>query len=272
MFYSSVNFKDSDRVDITDRGLAFGDGIFTTAKVIDGKIEHFDDHLQRLKDGVLKLGLSEPDFNQVQVEMLKAATGHLLATLKVIISGGNSKRGYSRQGAENPTVIVTCSAFPKNYLGWQSHGINLGVSSTKLGRNPNLSGVKHLNRLEQVMIRQELDQMPVDEVVVCDYENYIIECNTANIFWRKNGNWYTPNLSMAGVNGIIRQKLITLLPNVVECHAQLEELDHADAILVCNSLMSAVPVKNYNGRTLHIEHEFVDSILKQLKEFDTCGE
>ena len=272
MVYKSVNFKASDSVDISDRGLAFGDGIFTTAKVVDGEIEHIDDHMHRLRSGVFKLGLAPPDFNQIKAEMLKAAAGQLLATLKVIISAGNSKRGYSREGIEQPNVIVTCSAFPKHYLGWHSSGLTLGVSKTELGRNPNLAGIKHLNRLEQVMIRQELDQLPVDEVVVCDYEHCIVECNSANIFWRKNNIWYTPNLSMAGVNGIIRQKLMTLLPNVVECHARISELDSADTILLCNCLMAIAPVKNYNGRTLHIDHEFIDSLQQQLKDFDKCGE
>ncbi|WOH37968.1 aminodeoxychorismate lyase [Thalassotalea fonticola] len=268
MLYSSVNFKQCNNVDIKDRSIAFGDGVFTTAKVVDGEVEHLSGHIQRLKQGCRKLNITEPDFQQVSSEMIKAAKTHLLATVKVVVSAGESSRGYARDANQQPTVMVTSAAFPKHYLGWQSNGLTLGLSSIKLGRNPILAGIKHLNRLEQVLIRGELENLNVDEVVVCDFENYIIECNTANLFWYRAGKWYTPILSMAGVNGLIRQKLMALLPNVVECHAKVEELDMAESMLICNCLLSVVAAKSYLGKSLKIDHDLLTKLQQQLKEFD----
>ncbi|MDG2392204.1 MAG: aminodeoxychorismate lyase [Thalassotalea sp.] len=274
MLYNSVNFIQSSQLSITDRGLAFGDGIFTTAKVSKGKIEHFDQHIQRLLLGCQRLSITDINWQAVKNELVKASKSahHIdLATLKVIITAGNNKRGYSRVGIEQANVIVTVTAFPSHYSMWQDQGITLGLSRIKLGHNPQLAGLKHLNRLEQVLVRNELDQLAVDEVVVTDLADDIIECNTANIFWCKDNVWYTPSLMMAGVNGIIREQIIANLlatNNEVEVvKAKVNELQNSDAIFICNSLLGIAPVKQFMTKSFAIEP--VKKIQKLMhKEFD----
>ncbi len=263
MLYSSVNFNKTDQIDISDRGLAFGDGIFTTAKIVDGEIQYRQQHLQRLQAGCSRLAIVDVDWLNLNLELSKAAKQQPLATLKVIISAGNSQRGYSRAGIASPTIIVTVSEFPCHYHLWQQQGVVLGLSSIKLGINPQLAGLKHLNRLEQVLIRNELDTLNVDEVIVTDLNDNIVECNTANIFWLNNNIWYTPELDTAGVKGIIRNKILSTLTNVQTIKADVGQLKNAQAMFICNSLLGLAAVKQFNDLPMNIAP--VHALQQQLK-------
>ena len=153
MYYCSVNGQKSQLISVKDRGLAYGDGIFTTAKISHGKVLLFDEHFARLKEGCLKLGLLLPDFANLAHEVSEQAEAYDIAVLKIMITSGEGGRGYSRQGIEKANTIIQISPFPEHYGTWQSKGIRLGISQQLLGINPLLAGIKHLNRLEQVMIR-----------------------------------------------------------------------------------------------------------------------
>ncbi|HBD5454829.1 TPA: aminodeoxychorismate lyase, partial [Escherichia coli] len=128
----------------------------------------------------------------------------------------------------------------------RNEGITLALSPVRLGRNPHLAGIKHLNRLEQVLIRSHLEQTNADEALVLDSEGWVTECCAANLFWRKGNVVYTPRLDQAGVNGIMRQFCIRLLAQssyqLVEVQASLEESLQADEMVICNALMPVMPV------------------------------
>lgn len=145
------------------------------------------------------------------------------------------------------TRILSVSAYPAYYSQWRKQGITLTLSPIPLGRNPYLAGLKHLNRLEQVLIRSHLEQTDADEALVLDSEGWVTECCAANLFWRKGNVVYTPRLDQAGVNGIMRQFCIRLLAQssyqLVEVQASLEEALQADEMVICNALMPVMPVR-----------------------------
>lgn len=262
MLYSSVNFQPSTSVDITDRGLAFGDGIFTTGKIVSGHLQFMSDHMLRLQMGCRHLNIDSVNWQNVENEIVKACKGSELACLKVIITAGQQGRGYSRQGCSRGNVLITVLPFPIHYLHWQEQGIILGESSFKLGLNPQLKGIKHLNRLEQVIIRNELDGLTTDEVVVSDINENVVECNTANLFWIKGNYVYTPSLENSGVEGIIRAKVIEKLNNVKVVSRPIDDLYHADAVFITNSLMGVVAVNQIND--YRFDRELVYSIVGQF--------
>ncbi len=109
----------------------------------------------------------------------------LSGVLKVIISRGGGGRGYSAANCDSPTRILSASARPAHYSRWREDGVTLTLSPVRLGRNPMLAGIKHLNRLEQVLIRTHLEQTDADEALVLDSEGFITECCAANLFWRQ---------------------------------------------------------------------------------------
>ncbi|MTD39890.1 aminodeoxychorismate lyase [Erwinia sp. CPCC 100877] len=230
-----------------DRATQFGDGCFTTARVVQGEVRFVDDHLTRLAQGCDRLGISAPREDVLALEMRELAAGQARATLKVMITRGEGGRGYSTIGCDRPSRLLHLAPWPAYYDEWRQRGIHLILSPVPLGCNPWLAGIKHLNRLEQVLIRTHLEQTTADEALVLDSEGWLTECCAANLFWRKGKSVYTPVLDRAGVNGTMRQRIIRLLEvspwRLHEVRERPDTLADADEVLVCNALMPVLPVR-----------------------------
>ncbi|MGL1957512.1 MAG: aminodeoxychorismate lyase [Colwellia sp.] len=255
MKYCSINGKQVTTISVNDRGLSYGDGLFTTAKIVNGKVLKLNEHINRLLGGCMQLQFNAPNRERLKQQLTIAAKNFPLAVLKVVITAGCGGRGYSRQSVESNrkenTVIVMVHDYPKHYDKLAKTGISLGISQQKIGINPMLSGLKHLNRLEQVMLRAELDQRDEDDLVVVNVNEHVIEATSANLFWLKCGQLYTPELTFSGVNGLVRQAILQQY-NVIIAQAYLPELAQADALFICNSVMGIMPVRQYNGSKLSI--------------------
>jgi 4-amino-4-deoxychorismate lyase len=256
MYYYSVNGQQDSKLSIYDRGLAYGDGIFTTAKVRNGQVCHLSQHIQRLVTSCKKLNIAIPDTNLIEQELADNARQYPSAVVKVIITAGQGGRGYSRQGNSSSNVVVSFSRFPLHYIDWQEQGISMGTSELQLGINPTLAGIKHLNRLEQVLIRQELDARAEDDLLVTNCNGIIVETSCSNVFWHKDGIWYTPSLVDSGVAGLKRQQIINTLSvshRIEEIQAKLENIDDIQAMVITNSVMGIVPVHTFNNRSLSLQ-------------------
>lgn len=246
-----INGTWQDSLPANDRAIQFGDGCFTTARVVNGQVQMLDAHLQRLRQGCERLTLTQPDWSCLAGEMKSLAQTSPLGVLKVILTRGAGGRGYSAAGCQQPARILSLSAFPGFYSQWREEGIDLTLSPVRLGRNPALAGIKHLNRLEQVLIRAHLEQTPAHEALVLDSEGWLTECCAANLFWRKGNRVFTPYVDQAGVNGIMRQHILTLLHasrwDVKEARETPETLKEADELLICNALLPVAPVRRAEG-------------------------
>lgn len=244
-----INGLPQDSLPVNDRAVQFGDGCFTTARIADGEVCLLTAHLQRLRSACEKLFIPFEQWSALEAEMTTHAQGISRGVLKVIITRGGGGRGYSAANCLQPTRILSVSAFPAHYDRWRNEGIRLALSPVRLGRNPMLAGIKHLNRLEQVLIRAHLEQTDCDEALVLDSEGIITECCAANLFWRCGREVFTPRLDQAGVNGLMRQFCLQQLAHsdyrVVEVCAQEEALGAAEEVIVCNALMPLVPVRQY---------------------------
>jgi len=247
-----INGISQEKLPASDRAIQFGDGCFTTARIAAGQVCLLDAHLQRLLMACEKLLIPFVAWAELQREMVELARGNERGVLKVIISRGSGGRGYSAANCLHPVRILSVSGYPAHYDGWRREGITLELSPVQLGRNPHLAGVKHLNRLEQVLIRTHLEQTDADEALVLDSEGFVTECCAANLFWRNGKDVYTPRLDQAGVNGLMRQFCLQQLAHsgyrVVEVHAREAVLAEADEMVVCNALMPVVPVRQYGSQ------------------------
>ncbi|HDR2158540.1 TPA: aminodeoxychorismate lyase [Enterobacter cancerogenus] len=266
-----INGLEQDCLPASDRATQFGDGCFTTARIADGDVVLLTAHLQRLQNACEKLLIPFTEWETLAYEMTQRAAGHASGVLKVIISRGSGGRGYSGASCQEPTRILSVSAYPAQYERWRRDGIILELSAVRLGRNPMLAGIKHLNRLEQVLIRAHLEQSDADEALVLDSEGFITECCAANLFWRQGSDVFTPKLDQAGVNGIMRQFCLQQLARsafrVVEVNAAEDALLAADEVVVCNALMPVVPVRawgqmQWSSRELY---QFLAPLCEQTK-------
>jgi len=260
MKFCLVNGVQQRQLDIENRGLAYGDGIFTTAKIVNGHVCYLSAHVQRLTLSCEILGIPVPNTAELTSQLMKVAKSYPLAVLKVIITAASGGRGYARAKSDKNDVIIMVHDYPNQYDALALDGINLGVSKQKVGINPMLSGLKHLNRLEQVLLRQELVSLQaetennhIDDLVVTNVNNEVIEATSANLFYWLNNQLYTSDISNSGVNGIMRQTIIQQYPHALIKTVTLDDLANAQGIFICNCVMGIVPVKSFNGKKLPMD-------------------
>jgi 4-amino-4-deoxychorismate lyase len=248
-----VNGIQQNEIDVENRGLAYGDGLFTTAKIIDGNIQYLTQHVDRLISGCQKLGINYPPIEQLTQQLTTVAKSYSLAVLKVIISATSGGRGYARSASNHYDLIIMVHDYPNHYEDLALSGITVGISKQKVGLNPMLAGLKHLNRLEQVLIRQELETRNEDDLLVININDEVIEAISANIFIIIDEEMYTPDLTQSGVNGIMRQAILKQYPTTIVRTISLNDIATAQAMFLCNSVMGVIPVANINGRSLSID-------------------
>ena len=163
-----VNGKVEGCVNVADRGLSYGDGLFETIAIRGGVPLLWDAHLQRMKHGAARLKIPFDNvltaaFLQDFQSLLKHSTSD--AVLKLTLTRGVGARGYWADPNAGVTRIAAISAMP-DMSALQALGISVRLCSTQLARQPLLAGIKHLNRLEQVLARSEWDDSHITEGIV----------------------------------------------------------------------------------------------------------
>ncbi|MCQ1057768.1 aminodeoxychorismate lyase [Photobacterium sp. ZSDE20] len=249
-----INGKPDNQITVTDRAMQYGDGCFTTMLVESGEIRLWPFHLERLKETLSLLDIAEPNWDELATTVSKLATRYPdKGGLKVLISRGSGGRGYSASGCSDTQVVVSEFAWPEHYLQWQQDGITLGVCQQRLSHSPMLAGYKHLNRLEQVLLKREAEQHQWLDAVVLDVVGNVVESIASNIFWRRGNTLYTPSLQLSGVRGVMRRHIFQLVTELDYCleivNSTLDCLLCADEVFITNALMALVPVNEINGIT-----------------------
>ncbi len=212
-------------------------------RVENGRVSLWRYHLARLEHDSSRLGL-KLDLSYLSHHVAAAADQLSNGVLKLHISSGVGGRGYARPEHPDMQYRLSEHAVPAHYAKWRTEGITTEVSPVKLGLQPLLAGIKHLNRLEQVLIKQH---MRCDDAIVCDIHNHLIEGSASNLFWMIDGQWVTPALDQCGVAGVYRAFVLDVLKDqgtaVQTGHFDVASLEHASAVFLCNTLMGIVPVK-----------------------------
>ncbi len=251
----SLQLQSLSQFALNDRLANYGDGVFTTMHVSNGKVGLLSRHLTRLVNDAAALGLmvEKSDLEQLTREALSARQN---GVLKLLVGSGQGGRGYARPESPTLSVAVSWHSVPDLYDTWRTDGISLGLSPIKLAVQPLLAGLKHANRLEQVLIKRAMQSMDCNDCVVTDNNCTIIEASAANLFWYKQGTWFTPAVSNAGVNGVMRQFIIEHCQTVEVGEYHLRNLYDADAIMLTNALMQMVPVHTYTDKKLSASPQY----------------
>jgi 4-amino-4-deoxychorismate lyase len=235
-----------------DRGLQYGDGLFETLEVCDGSPLFWEEHYQRLSFGCQRLSIPVPAESLLRQEALALINKCQHGVLKIVITRGCGGRGYRPPEQPNVTRLLSLHPWPPYPDSLKQQGINLIVCRTRLGLNPDLAGLKHLNRLEQVLARNEWQHSDIQEGLMRNVQGEIIEGTMSNVFYVSKERLYTPNLHQSGVQGIVRNLVIALakaaaIP-VQEVSVQPEQLYTADEIFMTNSIIGIWPVKQLEQR------------------------
>ena len=243
-----VNGNTEGRIDVSDRGLQYGDGVFETIAYRNGKAEFLEQHLQRLQEGCARLSINFEQIDNLRFEIDTACEqlDSANAVIKVIVTRGSGSRGYFSLNDNEPTRIITTHPYPKYPDYYQTEGVYLRFCEQHLSANRKLAGIKHLNRLEQVLARNEWDDEDIAEGIMSDGDDNIIECTMSNIFVVQSDKLYTPSIINCGISGVMRAQIIKIASRsslaVEEKTITRKGLAEADEIFVCNSVIGIWPV------------------------------
>ena len=245
-----VNGKPGNLIGIRDRGLLYGDGVFRTLRASQGKAQHWPLHYQKLLHDCTALGIACPDAGLLFAELNDLLKQHPEGVVKLIVTRGEGTRGYAPSAQAAPTHIWDISSLPDYPSDWAIHGIKARLCQLRLGQQPRLAGIKHLNRLENVLAAAEL--LDVVEGLLMDATGNVIEGTRSNLFLVSQGTLITPDLSRCGVAGVQRDRVMDWalrqnMPLQVRDVA-LDEVMNADELFVVNSIMGLWPIHELEQR------------------------
>jgi len=257
-----VNGKPDNRINISDRGLQYGDGVFETIAYRGGKAEFLDAHLSRLILGCERLTIPFQQLEQLKTELMTVLKelAENDAVIKIIISRGSGGRSYLSDTTVEPTRIISTHPLPTYPENHKKLGITARFCQQRLSENTSLAGIKHLNRLEQVLARNEWRDTAIAEGIMLDQHDNVIEGTMSNLFIVKSGVLLTAELNKSGVAGIIRAEIFNIATdNAIPCtQTSLSKsvLADADEVFICNSIIGIWPITciadgkiNYNYPT-----------------------
>ncbi|WMC12221.1 aminodeoxychorismate lyase [Oceanimonas pelagia] len=250
------------------RGWQLGDGHFTTMHARRGRVRLWPLHQARLMAACRRLHMAEPDWAAIDAE-LTALPDEGDRVVRLTLLRGPGGRGYGIAGCGATQVALNVSPFPAHYFTWRERGIDLGVCEGRLGSSPLLAGLKTVNRLEQVLLKAELERRELAEGVVLNEAGRVMEAVTANLFWRKGDAVFTPELANGGVHGTLRAWVMGELGERVQVvSAPLEALQDADEIWLTNALMGLVPVCSLAGRSLGGDYSITRALQQRYEQID----
>lgn len=219
-----------------DRGFAFGDGVFRTLRMEAGRPVWWQDHLTKLDEDCRHLALHAPKRSEWEQDLAWLSVRMPDAVVRLSVSRGPGPRGYRIPEQPFPTRVMTASPLPDFPDPVLSTGATLRVCELRLGHQPALAGIKHLNRLENVLARMEWDDPDIDEGLLLDQDGWLVSGVMSNVFVLEGGIWQTPVLDRCGVAGVTRSRMMQRL-GVRETRLKLDDLMSSDAVLLGNSLI-----------------------------------
>ncbi len=248
-----VNGVAADSVAATDRGLAYGDGVFRTLLWRRGRPRWWPQQYRKLEHDCRALAITCPAEAVLVEELARAATDSGDSVVKIIVTRGSGSRGYAPPQKISPTRIVMTASLPEYPMEFARSGIKAHLCRMRFSSQPRLAGVKHLNRLENVLARAEWSDPEVPEGLVLDEHGHIVGGTMTNLFIVEDGSLVTPALLRCGVAGVTRARVMEAARELgMVCReepvTQARLLDAQEALLV-NSVIGVWQIRACAGRS-----------------------
>jgi 4-amino-4-deoxychorismate lyase len=237
-----------DHVSALDRGLTYGDGLFETVRFVGSDAPLWARHMERLAMSCQRLGLPVPDATTLLHEAREAIAGRSQAIARITLTRGIGRRGYAPAGSVHATRIVAGFDMPVLRAEDAADGVRVRRCTLRLAEQPALAGMKHLNRLEQVLARAEWQDPAVAEGLLGDSHDRVICATAANLFAVIDGTLATPALERCGVAGVARAEVLARLPATQVRDLGWNELARASEVFLGSSVRGIVPVRAVDAR------------------------
>ncbi len=244
-----INGQPGNLIDISDRGFQYGDGLFETILFFRDRLVLFSRHMDRLQQGCSRLGIPFPGMERLAKEanaVAQAGEG----VVKILLTRGCGGRGYNAPAEPKSNRVVSWHPLPDNFSA-ACNGIQLQHCQTALSIQPLFAGIKHCNRLEQILASHELLNPALSEGLMLDTEGFVVEGTRTNLFFVKADILYTPLLDRCGVEGIAKGWILEQAKKAGiktrEERIRLETLAQADEIFMTNSIYGVMPVVKFQA-------------------------
>ena len=246
-----INGLPGDSINANDRGLMYGDGVFRTLLIHQGKPRFWLQQYNKLHHDCAAIDIRCPSIQLLAADLAQLLQSHAElaqnAIVKIMITRGHATRGYAPVANPQITRILSISPVPDYPTTNASLGITVHICKLRLGHQPRLAGIKHLNRLESVLAAAELNDEKFAEGIMLDEEGYVIEGTRSNLFLVRNDKLYTPDLTKCGVAGLQRDRIIDYArQHKIVCkitELTMDDLQAADEIFMVNSVIGLWPVR-----------------------------
>jgi len=237
-----INGEEQDKISIFSRNMQYGDGLFETCVAMDNQILFWPRHFSRLEIGCEKLNINKIDEGVWLSDIKKAFALSLKKNciVKLILSRGNSLRGYGYKDDIKPVRIVIISEMHQSLINKE---FSLEYSTSGYHSNPQLAGIKHCNRLEQILARSNLS---CNEAIMLDEKENVISVTQGNIYFIFGNKLLTPKLDRCGVVGSRRSLILELARSLkmdaLESNISINQAQQADEVFISNSIIGIQPV------------------------------
>lgn len=240
---------------LIDRGLHYGDGLFETIACRHGRPRFLGEHLERLALGCERLAIGLQSFDTLAEEIGRLASQRERALIKVLVTRGPATaRGYAPHGDERASRILLRYGWPAEDPSRARDGVAVRIAALMLAESPRLAGLKHLNRLEQVLARAELAGTGFDEALLLGRSGCLVSGTMSNVFIVSAGSLATPRLDRCGVAGVMRRVVLRAAAqaglSIDEARITRRDLEEADEIFLTNARIGIWPVRALGERAL----------------------
>jgi 4-amino-4-deoxychorismate lyase len=246
---------------LSDRGLAYGHGLFESILLHDSQLCLIERHLSRLSIGAAKLNIPlEPArilrYLDLFIDQLNSDAVDQ-GVVKLIVTAGEGGRGYQSPDDIKAAVICSYTKLPEDLSNYRTQPLSLRYCQHRLSVNHVLAGIKHLNRLDQVIARSEWRCDNYQEGLMFTESNHLIEAISANVFVKNaEGQWVTPCLQRVGIAGVMRSLMIDeIFPAcsiaVSVAPIMMSDLTNCQSLLLCNSVRGLASVGQLHHQQSH---------------------
>jgi len=239
-------------VRVLERALHYGDALFETMACLEGRPRLLERHLRRLALGCDRLGLEAPPAGLLASELADLARGTSRAVIKLLLTRGVAlARGYTLAGGERPSRIALRYAWPHEDSAAQVEGVRVRLATLRLGENPALAGIKHCNRLEQVLARREWSDPTIAEALLFSSSGALVSGTMSNVFLVQGSKLLTPLIDRCGVAGVMRGLILEIASaagiSAQERRLDAAELETAEELFLTNAVNGIRPVRELAG-------------------------
>lgn len=261
-------------VPAVSRGLMYGDGVFETLRIYEGKTFCLPEHLNRLNSGLEILGI--PKSSSLEIEQLKALLNNLLQKNKLLDDDAivriqlwrDGKRGYQPDSEAKSHYSITASSCPKTYLHPE-------LTTVKTRRIPSVSmtsNAKFTNGINYILAAREATKKGADDALMLTTDGFISETTIANIFWIKGDTFFTPSDDCDLIPGITRNILMAMIEKesnwkIKSGKYNLDDLRDAEAAFICNSVRQVLPVQRFEEKEFNVENTHLKELQNRFIDY-----